>query len=151
MKTKTELVLELWTEARTRFTKQMDSLTDEDLKKKLPPSVNSVGYLIRHIGDVELLFAKNVFGGTGVKVIAKTVISQTDTGEWTDLEELKAYVTDSFNTLNAIVAKQKEADWETNISTKEFGAKTKAEAFGRIISHTNHHAGQMAILIKYGK
>jgi len=151
MKTKTQLVLELWTEARTRFTKQLESLTEEDLKKKLPPSVNSVGYLIRHIGDVELLFAKNVFGGTGVKVIAKTVISQTDTGEWTDLAALKAYVTDSFNTLNAIVAKQKEADWETNISTKEFGTKTKAEAFGRIISHTNHHAGQMAILIKYGK
>ena len=151
MKTKTQLVLELWTEARTRFTKQLESLTEEDLKKKLPPSVNSVGYLIRHIGDVELLFAKNVFGGTGVKVIAKTVISQTDTGEWTELAALKAYVTDSFNTLNAIVAKQKEADWETNISTKEFGTKTKAEAFGRIISHTNHHAGQMAILIKYGK
>lgn len=151
MKTKTQLVLELWTEARTRFTKQMDSLTEEDLKKKLPPSVNSVGYLIRHIGDVELLFAKNVFGGVGVKVIAKTVISKTDTGEWTDLEELKSYVTGSFNTLNAIVAKQNEADWETNISTKEFGTKTKAEAFGRIISHTNHHAGQMAILIKYGK
>ena len=75
MKTKTQLVLELWTEARTRFTKQLESLTEEDLKKKLPPSVNSVGYLIRHIGDVELLFAKNVFGGTGVKVIAKTVIS----------------------------------------------------------------------------
>ena len=36
------------------------------------------------------------------------------------------------------------------ISTKEFGTKTKAEAFGRIISHTAYHAGQMAIINKYG-
>lgn len=151
MKSKTQLFVELWTEARTRFTKQIEILREEDLKKKLPPSVNSVGFLIRHIGDVELLFAKNVFGASGVKVIAKTVIASTDTGEWTNLSELKDYVSYSFNTIKTIVEQQTEMDWETRITTKEFGTKTKAEAFGRIVSHTNHHAGQMAILIKYGK
>ncbi|MDC6389082.1 DinB family protein [Maribacter sp. PR1] len=151
MKSKTQLFVELWTEARTRFTKQIEILREEDLKKKLPPSVNSVGFLIRHIGDVELLFAKNVFGASGVKVIAKTVIASTDTGEWTNLSELKDYVSYSFNTLKAIVEQQTVMDWETLVTTKEFGTKTKAEAFGRIVSHTNHHAGQMAILIKYGK
>mgnify|MGYP000459528029 CR=1 FL=1 len=150
MKTKTQLFLELWEEARTRFTNQLIHFTEADLKKKLPPSANSVGFLIRHIGDVELLFAKNVFGGTGVKVIAKTVISKKDTGEWTNLSELKEYVDHSFHTLKLIIEKQKDVDWETTIITKEFGTKTKAEAFGRIVSHTNHHAGQMAILIKYG-
>ncbi|KAA2219799.1 MULTISPECIES: DinB family protein [Maribacter] len=151
MKLKTQLFLELWMEARTRFTNQLERLKEEDLKKKLPPSVNSVGFLIRHIGDVELLFAKNVFGASGVKVIAKTVIASTDTGEWTNLSELNDYVYYSFNTLKAIVEQQEEMDWETLVTTKEFGTKTKAEAFGRIVSHTNHHAGQMAILIKYGK
>ncbi|NNE78311.1 MAG: DinB family protein [Pricia sp.] len=151
MKTKTQLFLELWTEARTRFTNQLLDLTPEDLRKKLPPSVNSVGFLIRHIGDVELLFAKNVFGGTKVKVTAKTIIAQRDTGEWTNLPELKEYIAGSFNTLKAIVSQLTDADWETTVTTKEFGSKTKAEAFGRIVSHTNHHAGQMAILVKYGK
>jgi uncharacterized damage-inducible protein DinB len=151
MKSKTEVLLELWTEARTRFTKQLVNLTEDDLRKRLPPSVNSVGFLIRHIGDVELLFAKNVFGAQEVKVSAKTVIAKSDTGEWTDLAELKEYVTGSFNTLKAIVVQQTDADWENTITTKEFGAKTKAEAFGRIVSHTNHHAGQMAILLTYGK
>lgn len=143
-------MVELWTEARTRFTNQLENLTNEDLTKKIPPSVNSVGFLMRHVGDVELLFAKNVFGAKSVKVIAKTVIAQTDTGEWTNLEELKIYVTGSFDTLKAIVAEQSDADWETTLTTKEFGTKTKAEAFARIISHTNHHAGQIAVLLKYG-
>lgn len=146
----TETLLSLWIESRTRFSNQLLTITEEDLPKKLLPSVNSVGFLIRHIGDVELLFAKNVYGAVDVKVTAKTVIDKYDTGEWTNLEELKDYVKYSFETLLGIVEKQREEDWETEISTKEFGTKTKAEAFGRIISHTTYHAGQMAIINKYG-
>ena len=151
MKTKTALLLELWQEARTRFSNQLSNLSEEDLKKKLYPSLNSVGFLIRHIGDVELLFAKNVFGAKETKVIAKTVIIKKDTGEWTNLTELLKHVTYAFNALNAIVEKQTDTDWETSIETKEFGVKSNAEAFGRIISHTTYHAGQLAIIKKYGK
>lgn len=150
MKTKTQLFIELWQEARTRFSNQLIGISEEDLKKKLPSTANSIGFLIRHIGDVELLFAKNVFGAKDVKVIAKTVIAKKDTGEWTNLNELKEYVNQSFQALKSILEKQEEYDWEKTIETKEFGIKTKAEAFGRIVSHTNHHAGQMVIILKYG-
>lgn len=150
MKTKTNLLLDLWLEARTRFTNQLNTFNELDLPKQLGDSPNSVGFLIRHIGDVELLFAKNVFGDPTVKVTAKTVIDKHDTGEWTNLNELKEYVLNSFAKLKSIVELQKDEDWESIISTKEFGEKSKAEAFGRIISHTAYHAGQMALIIKYG-
>lgn len=148
--TKTETLLTLWEEARSRFSNQLLVIQRDDLQKKLAPSVNSIGFLIRHIGDVELLFAKNVFGATYVKVTAKTVIDKYDTGEWTNLQELQDYVKYSFETLKNIVEKQTDEDWSTEISTKEFGTKTKAEAFGRIVSHTAYHAGQLAIINKYG-
>ena len=61
MEPRTASLLALFTEGRTRFTKLLDTLTAADLPKKLAPSPNSAGFLIRHIGDVELLFAKNVF------------------------------------------------------------------------------------------
>lgn len=150
MKTKTSLLLELWTEARTRFSNQLENLTQDDLTKKLSIAPNSIGFLIRHIGDVELLFAKNVFGDSAVKVVAKTVIDKRDTGEWIDLPSLLQYVSESFEKLKSIIGRQTEEDWETIVTTKEFGEKTKAETFGRIISHTTYHAGQMAILKKYG-
>jgi len=86
MKTKTEILSELWLEARTRFSNQLPKLTPEDLLKKLGHSPNSLGFLLRHMGEVELLFAKNIFGDSSVKVTAKTVIEKRDTGEWTDLE-----------------------------------------------------------------
>ena len=50
---------------------------------------------------MELLFAKNVFGATDLKVSAKTVIEKRDTGEWTNLEELKTYVEYSFEALKS--------------------------------------------------
>ena len=147
-KSKSEILLELWKEARTRFSNQLSGLTAEDLKKKLPLTQNSAGFLIRHVGDVELLFAKNVFG-SDVKVSAKTLIAQHDTGEWTDLDALLEYVAYSGQTLEAIIKTQSESDWETSIVTKEFGTKTKVESLGRIISHTAHHGGQLAIILKY--
>lgn len=150
MKTKTDLFLELWAEARTRFTDQFEYLSENDLPKKLGDSPNSAGFLIRHIGEVELLFAKNVFGNTSVRVTAKTVIEKRDTGEWTELEALKNYVAESFAKLKSIVEKQTDEDWEISVTTKEFGTKTRAEAFGRIVSHTAYHAGQLAVIVKYG-
>lgn len=151
MKTKTALMLELWIEARTRLTKLLPLIKPEDVGKKLGDSPNTIGFLIRHIGEVELLFAKNVFGSTDVKVIAKTVIAQKDSGEWTDLPELLQYVNESFSALHKIVSAQSDEDWETIVTTKEFGSKTKAEAFGRIVSHTSYHAGQLALCVKYGR
>ncbi len=42
--TKTQLLLELWQEARTRFSNRLTNLAEKDLRKKLPQSANSVGF-----------------------------------------------------------------------------------------------------------
>jgi uncharacterized damage-inducible protein DinB len=141
----------LWEEGRTRFTKLLFTMKEEDLVKTLSPSPNSIGFLIRHIADVELLFSKNVFKADDLRVHAKTVIAQRDTGEWTNLKELTEYQQFAFDHLKSVIQKQSDADWQQSITTKEFGTKTKAEALGRIVSHTAYHAGQLAIIFKYGK
>lgn len=148
--TTTQAYSQTWVEARTRFSNLLKDLKDEDLTKKLMNTKNSAGFLIRHIADVELLFAKNVFGASEIKVQAKTVIAQRDTGEWTSMAELLQYQQYAFDKLKAIIEKQTEEDWQQSISTKEFGTKTKAEAIGRIISHTAYHAGQLSLALKYG-
>ena len=97
-----------------------------------------------------MLFAKNVFGETELKVHAKTVATGFDSGEWTHLQELLNYQQEAFESLKSIILKQTDEDWQMVINTKEFGSKTKAEAIGRIISHTAYHAGQLALILKYG-
>ncbi|QEC68073.1 DinB family protein [Panacibacter ginsenosidivorans] len=147
----TENLLMLWEEGRTRFTKLLDVVAEDDLPKKLSPSPNSIGFLIRHIGDVEMLFAKNVFQLKEIQVHAKTVIAQKDTGEWITLAELKEYVHQSATVLRKAILQVKEESWEQSITTKEFGTKTMAEALGRIVTHTAYHAGQLGIILKYGQ
>lgn len=146
----TQLYLQTWTEARTRFSNQLKDLKEADLTKKLVNTRNSAGFLVRHIADVELLFAKNVFGSTGLNVQARTLIAQHDTGEWIVLADLLEYQQFAFTSLRDIISMQPDADWYQVIKTREFGEKTKAEALGRIISHTAYHAGQLALTLKYG-
>ncbi|WP_209332708.1 DinB family protein [Lunatimonas salinarum] len=141
-------LIELWKEGRTRFINQLAQIKPEDLSKKLGDSPNSAGFLIRHIAEVELLFAKNVFGNMDVKVDAQTLKAGKDTGEWIDLEALLALMEEAGMQLEKAIEGQD--DWDTVIETKEFGKKTKAEALGRIITHTAYHAGQLAIMVKYG-
>ncbi len=147
----TEEFIQSYTEARTRLKLLLNQLTENDLQKLIPPAPNSIGFLLRHIADVELLFSKNVFKESTISVKAKTVISQKDTGEWTNLEEILNYLREAFTTIIEVLKKQSNDSWNDKITTNEFGTKTKAEAFGRIISHTAYHAGQVAIILKYGK
>jgi len=139
-----------WLEARTRFTQLLDKLQPEDLTKKNGNSPNSVGFLVRHILEVELLFAKNVFKHPEAKIVAKTVIDKRDTGEWVDLAALHTLNTYAFDMLGQAILNHAETDWFETITTPEFGTKTKIQAFGRIVSHTAYHAGQLALAIKYG-
>lgn len=150
MSTGTHL-LTLWQEGRTRFANLLPEISELDLTKKLSPAPNSVGFIIRHVGDVEFLFAKNVFQLPDLDVRAKTVIAQRDTGEWTNLSDLIHYVAQSAEILKRAIESQREDDWAQTITTKEFGTKTKAECLGRIITHTAYHAGQLKIILKYGQ
>ncbi|TNF40122.1 MAG: DinB family protein [Cytophagales bacterium] len=142
-------LIALWKEGRTRFSKLLDATQESDLSKHLGESPNSAGFLIRHIAEVELLFAKNVFGLAEVKIVAKTLIAGKDTGEWTNLAELKEISTYAAEMLEKAISVQE--NWDEVIETKEFGRKTKAEALGRITTHTAYHAGQLALILKYGK
>ncbi|WP_162417945.1 DinB family protein [Cyclobacterium roseum] len=142
-------IITLWKEGRTRLTNQLNTIKTEDLPKKLGDSPNSAGFLIRHIAEVELLFAKNVFGNMGVKVDAQTLKEGKDNGVWTNLESLLAFVEEAGKQLEKAIGNQE--NWETVIETKEFGKKSKIEALGRISTHTAYHAGQLGIVVKYGK
>lgn len=81
--------------------------------------------------------------------MAKTLIAGKDTGEWTNLAELKEMTSLAAKMLEKAILET--SDWSEVIETKEFGKKTKAEAFGRIVTHTAYHAGQLALVLKYGK
>lgn len=146
----TQQLLQLFRMGRTRLSNQFPNIQEKDLPKKLHPDSNSIGFLLRHISDVEYLFAKNVFG-LDVKVKTFTVgIGLHDSGKFTVLEEEIKALSASAATLEQAILMQKEEDWEKSITTAQFGTITKTEALARIVSHTAYHAGQIGLILKYG-
>jgi uncharacterized damage-inducible protein DinB len=147
---KTELMLALWEEGRTRLTNLLPRITPADLPRRLHPQSNSLGWLLRHIGEVEQLFAKNVFGEP-IEVRVSTIGGLIkDHGQFNDLDSLLAHLEDAHRVLRTAFEKQTDADWEEYVETKEFGRKTKAEALARISTHTAWHSGQISLILKYG-
>ena len=145
----TQAILELWQESRTRLTNQFTQLNESDLLKRLHPQSNCVGFLLKHIGEVEQLFARNVFG-LDIKGSLETKGVGKDKGQFTNLQELLDYLEESKVNLEQAINKVLPDGWQEEITTKEFGTRTKAQAIGRITSHTAYHAGQIGIIVKYG-
>lgn len=145
----TQQLLNMFKMARTRLTNQLPKINESDLVKKLHPNSNSIGFLLRHIGEVEHLFAKNVFG-LDIRVMASTIGQGIhDTGKYTVLQTELDLLSEAAAVLEEAILKQSDAAWQTNVTTAEFGTVTKAEALARIISHTAYHAGQIGLILKY--
>ena len=144
-----QLFYDMWKMGRTRLTNQLDSIKKEDLLKRVHSDSNSVGWLMRHIAEVELLFAKNVFERE-LSVKAQTIGSiAKDHGQFDELEPLLELIEKAGDELGAAI--QEIEDWEGEVTTAEFGTVTRAEALGRITTHTSYHAGQVALAKKYGE
>ena len=139
----------LWNMGRTRLTNQLDSVEESDLLKRLHPDASSAGWLLRHIAEVELLFAKNVFDRK-LNIKAQTIGPVgKDRGQFDELKLLLDLVKKAGEELGEAI---KNVDnWEDEVTTAEFGTVLKTEALGRITTHTAYHAGQLALTIKYGK
>ncbi len=144
-----QLFTDMWKMGRTRFTNQLNMVSKEDLLKRVHSDSNSIGWLLRHIAEVELLFAKNVFGRE-LNIKAQTIGSiAKDRGQFDELEPLLELSERAGKELSAAI--QEIEDWNSEVSTAEFGTITSAEALGRITSHTAYHAGQIALAKKYGE
>lgn len=147
---KTSSLVQLWQEGRTRLTQILPKIVEGDVNKRLHPESNSIGFLLRHIAEVEYLFTKNVFG-QNIEVKVYTIGVSNDKGLFNNLAELISYLSEAEQTLKKVFEAQSNENWEESITTKEFGTKTKQEALARILTHTTYHAGQIAIILKYGK
>lgn len=143
------MMYEMWKMGRSRLTKLEEELESNDTSKRLHPDSSSLGWYLRHIAEVELLFAKNVFG-KDIEVKAQTIGSLAkDRGNFTNLDELLELLRKAEEQLGAAI--KEINDWEAEVKTAEFGTVSRAEALARIMTHTAWHAGQIKLTAKYGE
>lgn len=147
----TTQLLQMYKMGRTRLTNQIPNISEADLTKKLHVNSNSIGFLLQHIAEVELLFSRNVFGAD-IKVTVHTIGKGiSDSGKFVHYDELIDGLNHSESELEKIIIAHQDNEWANEITTAEFGTITKAEALARIISHTAYHAGQIGLIKKYAE
>lgn len=145
----TERYTALYNQGRTRLTAWLGDVTDDDLPRRLDSEANTLAWLLRHIGEVELLFAKNVFG-RALDVKAHTIGPNAGRRQaFGPAEELRALLDRSGRELHNAIAAQDAAAWTREV-TADFGTLPLQEALARIITHTAYHAGQAHLTLKYG-
>ncbi len=139
----------LFDQGRTRLTGWLDDVADGDLGRRLHPDANTLAWLLRHIGEVELLFAKNIFG-RDLDVKAHTI--GPNAGRRQDFgpaDELRALLDRSGRELGEAIAAQDDNAWTREV-TADFGTLPLQEALARILTHTAYHAGQAHLTLRYG-
>lgn len=145
----TETILKMWKMGRTRYSNLIPDITEEKLTLRLHPQSNSIGFLMRHICEVEQSFSKNFFG-TEVRFVPRTLGPNIkDTGLFTNLDELMDFDNKAVEIVTKTIGSQKDSDWDEVVESPIFGKITKAEAIARSISHTAYHAGQIGLILKY--
>ena len=145
----TDRYVALYTQGRTRLTTWVDDVTDNDLPRQLHSEANTLGWMLCHIGEVERLFAKNIFG-RDLDVKAQTIGPNAgQRQEFGPAEDLHALLNRSGRELQDAIAAQDEDAWIREV-TADFGTLPLQEALARIITHTAYHAGQAHLTRRYG-
>jgi uncharacterized damage-inducible protein DinB len=145
--TTTLRLLAMWEMGRTRLTRLLDQISDEKLSRRMHSNSSSAAFLIRHMGEVDRLFARNIFG-LDITVKARTLGPLSGAEDFGSAEELLAYLEESAALLREAIQGQSDEEWDAPV-TAEFGTIPKHEALARNISHTAYHAGQLALILKY--
>jgi hypothetical protein len=143
-------LLQCWEESRKIFTDQLERMKKDDLKKQMPNTMDSVGFIVRRIGDVELFFARKIFGRRMIKPAADIRITQYDSGEYVNLEKLKTYIKFAGEAVRDEIRHQNDTNWEEIVYCPEFGKKTKAKFLGTLIAQTAFQTGIIKNILEYG-
>jgi uncharacterized damage-inducible protein DinB len=136
--------------ARSRYLDALDHLEADQLTWKLAPGSNSVGFLIRHIAEVEYRFCAMFFQQpVPPHVTLSTIGPVKDEGTHTDLDALLAFKDASFQfLLEALGALPTEA-WDVPCEAP-IATLTPRQALGRLVYHMGYHGGQIGLIRKYG-
>lgn len=147
----TQILLLAYREGRLRLENLLPKIEGADLPKSVAPEAASVGWLLTHIAEVEVLFMQRFFGWETDRVHTPHTLGPVrDDRRERDLEGIKEALAYSKTNLLAAIQSKPAEFWGEKASWELFGVITHAQALGRLISHTGYHSGQIALAVKYG-
>lgn len=122
-------------------------ITPENGSWKLNPQAASIGFILRHIGEIQLLLGTFLGEATDV---ANTTMGFADTGQGADLEVSRRLVEAGYDMLYGLAAGHDAGWWLEQIETPFFGEIERLRMLGHILNHNAHHTGQIALTLARG-
>lgn len=119
----------------------------EHAGQKLNANTASVGFLMRHVGEIMLLLGK-YFGRESE--VDNSTMGKIDEGQHTDIEGSKKLIAQGYRMLFDLVEETTEEEWAEAVSTSFFGTISKSRLFSHILYHNAYHAGQITLALKRG-
>lgn len=143
-------MITIWEGVSSRFRHTASKLSDEQLTLKIG-SV-SIGYMVRHIAEVEYMFANWYFGvsiPSGVTMLTSRGPNKgtNDKNDYGDVKSLLSMLEASNEHIKSAISSLSEQAWHTPVDAP-MGSSTPVEAIGRLIYHTGIHAGQISLIEK---
>ncbi|MEJ8546320.1 DinB family protein [Brevibacillus borstelensis] len=136
--------------ARSRYQDALANLSGNELGWKLADGSNSVGFLIRHIAEVEYRFCQMFFGRPLPETVTLHTIGPVkDEGQFADLSALQAFHEESYAYLLESLRQLPLEAWDVPVEAP-IGTLSPRQALGRLIYHAGYHAGQIGLIRKYG-
>jgi uncharacterized damage-inducible protein DinB len=148
--TKASEMISMWKAGRRTMENTLDKINDENIGNRITPAANSVGFLLRHIAEAEHGFSHLAFKGAPVSFQRKTVgPGIVDTGEHTNLDEIKAMYHESEKAVTAAFNNLKDEEWEEMLELR-MGTMSRRDYVSYLANHSSYHTGQIALALKYG-
>ena len=132
--------LEAWKYEGPTTVKVFNNLTDESLNQKVTPEGRSLGFIAWHITQ------------TIGEMMSKTGLSFPEFDEHAPVPATAAEITKQYEKLSALMVEQVEKNWKDEMLQDDlnmYGQTWKrADVLVSLLSHQNHHRGQMTILMR---
>ena len=123
-------------------------INPENLSWRLNEAAASVGFIFRHLAEIQLLLGQFLDVPTEVK---NTTMGFQDTGQGKDLEKSNELLQAGYQMLLELAEKHPESWWMETIDTPFFGTVSRLAMLGHILNHNAHHSGQIALTLSRSK
>lgn len=123
-------------------------ISPENLGWRLTPEAASVGFIYRHIGEIQLLLG--TFLGVRPEVV-NTTMGFEDTGQGADPEASRRLVEAGYDMLYGLAQQHEPGWWSEKVETPFFGEIERIRLLGHILNHNAHHAGQISLTLSRHK
>ena len=147
----TENMISAWKTGHRTLINMLPKINEENIANRLAPEANSVGFLLRHIAEAEHGLSHTALKGPALTFERKTVgPGITDTGEHTNVEEIKKMIEDSGLSVENAMRNLTPDEWEEEVELR-MGTFSRRDFISYMIAHSSYHTGQIGLSLKYGK